>query len=225
MRAKRRLPAFSAGQIPVFAAGSSCAAPAVKHRTYGSGRGAARVLEYPKCRCRKSTGVGREMQPPARCNRFARRSREAKRLLPDARKSRKNLRCNAPRHDLLFSLNAERPYCFRRNGATRRAMHKLALQKGRRPPFVKGVFAAAFGCPAGAAGQQKPPGHRGLLGIFHRSCAQPAAAHIPPFCLERATACPQGFCHGGPCAWPWDCIFYKRRGLHAVLPALQRFFG
>lgn len=224
------------------------------------------------------------MQPSARCNRFARRSREAKRLLPDARKSRKNLRCNAPRHDLLFSLNAERPYCFRRNGATRRAMHKLALQKGRRLPFVKGVFAAAFGCPAGAAGQQKPPGHRGLLGIFHRSCAQPAAAHIPPFCLERVTACPQefchsrpvcvarvaiwiafsikggglhailpafeisfrvaqrllcisrvlpgvaaacpqGFCHGGPCAWPWDCIFYKRRGLHAVLPALQRFFG
>ena len=40
-----------------------------------------------------------------------------------------------------------------------------------------------------------------------------------------AAACPQGFCHGGPCAWPWDCIFYKRRGLHAVLPALQRFFG
>ena len=56
----------------------------------------------------------------------------------------------------------------------------------------------AFGSPAGAAGQQKSPGHRGLLGIFHRSCAQPAAAHIPPFCLERATACPQEFCHSRP---------------------------
>ena len=34
------------------------------------------------------------------------------------------------------------------------------------------------------------------------------------------------FAMADPCAWPGGIVFsIKRRGLHAVLPALQRFFG